>query len=67
MRAPWQATATEFEQNFPQSGRADCKNDFSNRLWLHQFNNVCDMEAVPFTYIKKTSREVFYAANNRNH
>ena len=53
MRAPWQATATESEQNFPQSGRADCKNDFSNRLWLHQFNNVCDMEEVPFAYIKK--------------
>ena len=53
MRAPWQATATEFEQNFPQNGRADCKNDFSNRLWLHQFNNVCDMEEVPFAYIKK--------------
>lgn len=60
MRAPWQATATEFEQNFPQSGRADCKNDFSNRLWLHQFNNVCDMEEVPFAYIKKKLPERYF-------
>ena len=60
MRAPWQATATEFEQNFPQNGRADCKNDFSNRLWLHQFNNVCDMEAVPFTYIQKKLPERYF-------
>ena len=60
MRAPWQATATEFEQNFPQSGRADCKNDSSNRLWLHQFNNVCDMEEVPFAYIKKKLPERYF-------
>ena len=60
MRVPWQATATEFEQNFPQSGRADCKNDFSNRLWLHQFNNVCDMEEVPFAYIKKKLPERYF-------
>ena len=60
MRAPWQATATEFEQNFPQSGRADCKNDFSNRLWLHQFNNVCDMEEVPFAYINKKLPERYF-------
>lgn len=60
MRAPWQATATEFEQNFPQSGRADCKNDFSNRLWLHQFNNVCDMEEVPFAYIQKKLPERYF-------
>ena len=60
MRAPWQATATEFEQNFPQNGRADCKNDFSNRLWLHQFNNVCDMEEVPFAYIKKKLPERYF-------
>ena len=41
-------------------GRADCKNDFSNRLWLHQFNNVCDMEEVPFAYIKKKLPERYF-------
>ena len=39
------ATATEFGQNIPQSGRADCGNDFSNML------RVCLKNALRKMYV----------------